>query len=380
MDFLSSSGFLTFVLVIGGLIFVHELGHFIAARRTGVRVDEFGFGFPPRVLGIVQDSEGRWRVFFGNRRPGRGSEDREAVKASLGTIYSLNLIPLGGFVRPAGEDNPSVPGGLAASSKRVRLVVLAAGAAMNLLVAYLAFVAGFKVGWPDRVAIANVVPESPASAAGLMPGDVILTASGNEIHYFAQLIRQTQEHLGLPLALEVQRGEETVKVTLVPRTEWPEDQGPMGIEMQMVFIKDYSWSQALVRAAQEIGLHIREIATLPSRIFKGEVPLAIARPIGLKGIYDLTDQAVESVQVTDEWYPLIQLVGLISVALAFTNLLPLPALDGGRILFVLLEAVRGRRVAPEREGFVHAVGFVVLLALMLIINVQDFVNPVVPPR
>jgi len=283
-------------------------------------------------------------------------------------------------VRPAGEDNPGVPGGLASASKGARFVVLVAGAAMNLLVAYLVFTVGFKLGWPDRVGVAVVVPDSPAQAAGLREGDVILKAGKTEIHYFSQLIRETQTHLGVPLPLVVERNGESFPVTLTPREEFPEGQGPMGIQMQPVLVKDYGWLEALGRSGQEIWLHLVEIVTLPGRILRDEIPLATARPIGLKGIYDLTDLAVETAQETSQWFPLIQLVGLISVALAFTNLLPLPALDGGRILFVLVEAVRGRRISPEREGLVHAVGFVVLLALMVIVNVQDFVNPVIPPR
>ncbi len=377
---LSSNGLLTFLLVIGGLIFVHELGHFLAARRTGVRVEEFGIGFPPRLLGAARDSAGRWHLFWFNNRPDRRratGPDPEGLSLPrpagprLGTVYSLNLLPLGGFVRPAGEDDPGVAGGLAAASKRARLLVLSAGVLMNLLAAAAIFAVGFKLGWPDRVGIAAVVAGTPAEAAGLQVGDVILSAGGVEIHDPGQLVNQTHRHLGQPMSLSLQRGEGYLQVTLTPRTEYPSGQGPMGIEMQPLLVQNYTWPQALVRGTQEVGYQLRQIATLPGRIASGELPLAVARPVGLVGIYDLTGQAVDAVQVTDQWFYLIQLVGAISVALAITNLLPLPALDGGRIVFVLLEAVRGRRISPEREGFVHAMGFLVLLALMLLINGQE---------
>jgi regulator of sigma E protease len=152
----------------------------------------------------------------------------------------------------------------------------------------------------------------------------------------------------------------------------------MGIAMGMAMVTDYSWPQAAVRAAQEIGFQFEEVLSLPGRLLRREVPIEMARPIGFVGMNDLTRAAVDAAQRINQIYPVLQLVGLISVALALTNLLPLPALDGGRILFVLLEAIRGRRVDPAREGLVHLVGMMLLIALMVVVTYQDIVNPIFP--
>jgi regulator of sigma E protease len=372
MSFLGNGSFFVFVVVLGVLVFVHELGHFLTARWLKVHIEEFGFGFPPRLLGVVRDANGRLRLFLGRNAP------KPAELGGARTIYSLNAIPLGGFVRPAGEDDPTVPGGLASAPKLHRLVILSAGAAFNLLFAFLIFVVGFRLGWPDRVYIAGVGEGSPAEAVGLRVGDVVLRANGVDIHYPQQLIEVTYDNLGQPVTLRVEREGQALELTLTPRPQPPEGQGPMGIQMGQALVTDYTWPQAVGRAGQELYFHFNELLRLPGRIIRQEIPLAVARPIGLVGLSDLTNVAVETAQEIDEWFPILQLVGLISVALATTNLLPLPALDGGRIVFVLIEVVRGRRVDPAREGLVHLVGFAMLLALMVVITYHDIVNPIVP--
>ncbi|MEO6624371.1 MAG: M50 family metallopeptidase, partial [Burkholderiaceae bacterium] len=193
-----------------------------------------------------------------------------------------------------------------------------------------------------------------------------------------QLSEQTYSHLGQPLALLVQRGNEQLQLTITPRTNPPEGEGPMGIEMRPDIVTNYSWPQAISRAAQEMGYQFRILIELPARVIQGQVPLSTIRPVGVVGLNDLTHEAVVTAQEINQWFPVLQLIGLVSVALATTNLLPLPALDGGRIMFVLLEAVRGRRVDPAREGMVHLVGMVMLLLLMVVITYQDIFNPIIP--
>jgi regulator of sigma E protease len=374
MDFTFNGigSFVIFLAVLNTLVFVHELGHFLTARLFKIHVEEFALGFPPRLVGLVRDREQRWRVFFGPKAP--SAEELGGPR----TIYSLNLLPIGGFVRPKGEDDPLITGGLASAPKRARIIVLAAGSAFNLLFAFLVFIVGFRVGWPDRVTITETVPGSPAQVVGLQAQDVILRADGVDVHYPQQITQVVYAHLGQSFELVVQRGEQEIAFTATPRREWPEGQGPLGIGMSRTMVTDYTWPQAALRAAQEIGYHFQEVVALPGRLIRREVSLTEARPIGFVGMNDLTRAAVTTAQEINQIFPVLQLVGLISVALALTNLLPLPALDGGRILFVLIEAIRGRRVDPMREGLVHLAGMVFLLALMVVITYQDIVNPIFP--
>lgn len=344
-------GWLLTILLIGALILIHEFGHFLAARLTGVKVEEFGLGYPPRLLTLFE----------------RG-----------GTKVTLNAIPFGGFVRPAGEDDPNIPGGLASAPKRVRAAVLLAGVGANLVTALIVFTIGFKIGWPDRVVIRSVVPDAPAAVAGLKPGDVVLKVNGKRVHQSTDLADVTYQNLGRPLSLQVARGADELTLAITPRTTWPEGQGPMGVEMQVDMVGTYTWLQSAGRSVETIGQQAWLLLTLPAKLIQGTISASQARPIGIVGLYDLTSRTIEAAQETSQWVILVQWVGLISTALALGNLLPIPALDGGRLLFVVIEAVRGRRIPPERERAVHAVGFVLLLGLMLYISYLDLVRPVIP--
>jgi regulator of sigma E protease len=372
MNLSTVGSFLVFVVVLSGLVFVHELGHFLTAKRFGIPIEEFGFGYPPRLIGIVRDANGKWRLVLGQKTP------KASELGGTRTIYSLNAIPVGGFVRPAGEDDPRVPGGLSAAPKRTRIAVLAAGSIFNLAFAFLVYVIGFRVGWPDRVVINTVVAGTPAEQAGLRAEDIVLTADGRDIHYTTQLSDATYDNLGVPMIVQVQRAAEELTLTVTPREAWPENEGPMGIEMRPDIVTNYTWPQAIGRAGQEMYYQFQILVELPARIFRQEVPLETLRPIGVVGLNDLTREAVTTAQEINQWFPVLQLIGLVSVALATTNLLPLPALDGGRILFVLIEAVRGRRLDPAREGMVHLVGMLMLLVLMAVITYQDIFNPIIP--
>lgn len=370
--FLQQLGYLlAFAAVLGSLVFFHELGHFLAAVKLGVKIKEFGIGFPPRLLGTARDKQGNRRWFFG--RPPADIDPNEV-------IYSLNWLPLGGFVRPAGEDDPMVPNGLAASAKRVRLTVLAAGPAANLIIGLLVFTLGYMIGWPNyRVKIANVVPDAPAAAAGLQAGDIVVSANGQEVSYINNdLTTVIRSNLGKPVALVVERGGRQLNLTVTPRTEWPEGQGPTGIELGFdTQLLHYSLPQAIWHSAGEIAFQIRETVMLPVRWISGQIKTEEVRFVSIVGLKDINDAAVDTARELGQWYPIIRLVGTITVALALTNLLPLPALDGGRILFVLIETLRGRRIAPEREGLVHLMGMMVLLVLMAMLIFNDLRNPLI---
>ena len=372
MNITGIGSFVIFIIVLSGLVFVHELGHFLTAKKLGIHVEEFGIGFPPRLIGFVRDAQGKFRLVVGQKVP------KPSELGGPRTIYSLNAIPLGGFVRPSGEDDPLTPGGLASAPKLHRIAVLAAGSTFNLLFAFLIFLVGFRLGWPDRVVVNRVVPDSPAAIGGLLPEDIVLSANDKDIHYSQQLSDVIYGNRGRPVELVVQRGDERLTLEVTPRTEWPSNEGPTGIEMRPDIVENYSWPQAAGRAGQELLYQFQVLIELPGRLLRQEVPLEAVRPVGVVGLNDLTREAVAQAQAIDQWFPLLNLIGLVSVALATTNLLPLPALDGGRILFVLIEAIRGRRVDPAREGLVHLVGMVMLLALMVIITYQDIFNPIIP--
>ncbi len=345
---------LAFFVVIGPLIFVHELGHFLAARRNKIVVEEFGFGYPPRLLTLFERN---------------------------GTKFTLNLLPLGGFMKPAGEDDPSVEGGLAAAPKRARLMVLAAGPAANFLVALLLLVTMFMVGAPEELpgALVTVVePGSPAEAAGMVPGDVIVAVDGQIINTYTDLTRYIFNHIGETMVFSVRRAETVLDLTLTARSEWPEGQGPTGIQIQPIYeVHRYGPLAAVGRSFQEMGALLRAFVELPVHVIRGQIDPRYLRPVSVIGISQMGGQAMEASIAQNAVWPIIQLTALISLALAVTNLLPIPALDGGRILFVLIEAVRGKRISPERETLIHFVGFAILIVAMFVFMYLDIVDPLV---
>lgn len=344
-----------FFIVLTPIILVHELGHFFAARLSNIRVEEFGFGFPPRAAKLAERN---------------------------GTIYSLNWIPLGGFVRPAGEDDPTVPGGLAAASKRARLFVLFAGAGANFIMALVVFWIAFMIGMP-AVAVSEVQPNSPAMVAGFQAEDVFLEIDGVTAESSGLIAEMMRAKAGERVEVLVQRGNETELLTVIPRLPGefnPElREGPIGVELMAA--PDgrritRGPGEALVESARSIWNIVYLTVSVPSMLINGEISASEARPVSVVGISQIAGQAAEVSVTNSNLFPILNMIGFISVALGFTNLLPIPALDGGRILFVLIEAVRGRRIEPEREGMVHVVGMLVLLGLMALLIVQDIVNPI----
>lgn len=343
-----------FFIVLTPIILVHELGHFWAARLSKIRVEEFGFGFPPRAMVLAKRN---------------------------GTIFSLNWIPLGGFVRPAGEDDPNVPGGLASASKRARLFVLFAGAGANFIMAFFVFWAAFMIGTP-AVAVSDVDPDSPAITAGFQPGDIFLEVGGIKADSSAVIAEVVRRNAGQPVAVVVSRDGVEVPLTVVPRQlgEYdPEVEGPIGVGLMMSAEGDRITRgpiEAAITSAESMWRIVSLTVQVPAMLIRGEIAPSDARPISVVGISQIAGQAAEVSVSGSNLFPILNMVAFISVALGFTNLLPIPALDGGRILFVLIEAIRGRRIEPEREGMVHIVGMLVLLGLMVLLIVQDIVNPI----
>lgn len=412
---------LSLVVALSIMVLVHELGHLIAAKVSQVVVEEFGIGYPPRLFTFWQ-SEGKilldgkaitiprrfslpaeiqafsavsYEATVDNRgrqvlsRIQRVDPDDPAVASATtvehldrGTRYSVNAIPFGGFTKMLGEEDPRYPGSLASKRKLARVFVLVAGGAMNLVTAVLFFSLAMGLGAPaiaepENAVINSVSPGSPAELAGLLPGDVIVAADGTEIPTITSLQEYTQGHLGVEMELTVERDGQAIDITVIPRPDPPAGQAPIGIGLSpRTTIRHFPWYEAVWLGLKDTVSLAGFILSVPIQIIRGLIPAELARPVGPVGVGQLVGDAVQFSVDTGWWYPALQMMGVLSVAIAMTNLLPLPALDGGRILFVIVEAIRGRRIDPAKEGLVHLIGMLLLLALMLLVTWQDVVNPV----
>ena len=336
-----------FLAVIAVLIIAHELGHFFTAKAAGVRVEEFGLGYPPRLLGL-------------KRGP---------------TTYSLNAIPLGGFVKMAGEEDPKVPDSLASKSIGTRLLVLSAGSIMNALLPIILFSIAFMIPHDivvGQVLVEEVAPGSPAEMAGIEAGDTIISTNGKEINNNVDLSRYIQLNLGQEITILVEHSDlSQEEVRLVPRWQPPPEQGAIGVAVRTNEPTTISQSEPFWRA---IPLGVNEcietfilFKNAILSIFLGTVDLEIGGPVAIAQITGEVAQAGIS--------PLLEFAAFLSINLAIINILPLPALDGGRIVFVLLEWVRrGKRISPKKEGLVHLIGFAMLMGLILAITYQDIVR------
>ncbi len=348
------------VFVIGLLIFFHELGHFLSARAVGVPVEEFGFGYPPRLAKI-----GEWK----------------------GTEISLNWIPFGGFVRPKGEADDNVEGGMAAAPAWKRLVIALSGPVMNFIIGILILMVIYSaIGIPasEEAMISQVSEGSPAMEVGLALGDIVLSADGQAVNDINQLIEIVNQNVGNPITLIIERDGQPTEFTLTPRENPPAGEGAMGVGLSNP-LKPTPFFQSIGYAFEATGFIIRETLMLPIRLIRGTVDPGLARPVGYKGIYDIYSYAVEMDQATElqiaEPLPIftLSIIANISLALGITNLLPIPALDGGRILFTLPELILRKRIPQKWENAVNTASFLLLIALMLVITVLDFTNPIILP-
>lgn len=336
-------GILTFIVVLALLILVHELGHFTMAKLFGVRVQEFGLGFPPRIK--------TWR---------RGN-----------TLYSLNALPLGGFVKMLGENGDEVePDSFGAQAPWKRFVILAAGPVMNVTLAIIIFFISFTEGLPSRYlnVITGVAPKSPAAQVSLLPGDRIVAVDGHPVKYSDSIAPLVKKHLGQPVRLSVQRANSTLTIRVVPRVAPPKNQGPIGITLEKPLITSYGPAKAARLSFKMVGLVVQSLPLLLENL-----PRDSSQVAGPIGIAQATTQTVQQ-EPQQGIGRLFQLVAVLSTSLGVLNLLPIPALDGGRILFVLIAWVRRKNVDPEVEGIVHMVGMAALLLLIVLISYQDIVR------
>jgi regulator of sigma E protease len=350
------------------LVVIHELGHYVTARLFGIKVLEFGIGYPPKLFGIK-----------------RGE-----------TVYSINLLPLGGFVKLLGEEDPSDPRSLASRKPWQRFIVLISGAFMNFILPLFVFIALAMVPQKNingQVQIQSVAAESPAERAGLKPGDIVLKIDGHEIKNTQDLSYRVRLRLGAETTWEVLRqkqaltapigvgrepgltptlppvSSETLVMRIVPRWRPPAGQGATGISIananaQIVTERSSFFTAvpgAFVRMGETLVLFKNEIE---SWIIRATSP-QLAGPIGIA-------QMTGEVARAGGWTAVLGFAALLSLNLAVLNVLPIPMLDGGRIVFVVLEWVRrGKRISPQKENLVHVVGMVVLLLAVVVVSYFD---------
>jgi regulator of sigma E protease len=352
---------LIFFIILSILILIHELGHFIVARWVGVTVEEFGLGLPPRIWG----------------------------KKIRGTIYSINWLPIGGFVKLAGEDDGDHKGLTQKSakhlfwarSKKERSAILVAGVTMNFLlaVALTTYLLTQGVAEPSgRVHIDRVVAGSPAEEAGIRVGDVVTEATvvadptkRVEVKVPEELISFTRTNAGEKMTIGILREGSASAVTVTPRKDPPAGQGPLGVAITDLTTKVYPISQAPFMA---LKINVERGWEMLRSIFVTIFRLVTLQPLsaeiaGPVGIAQVTGQAVQYGLLA-----VLEFMAILSLNLAVLNILPIPALDGGRLAFVFLEKFLGRRVRPAFERTAHQWGMIILLGLILLVTINDILR------
>lgn len=464
---------ISFIVVLGPIIIIHELGHFLACRLVGVTVLEFGIGLPPRALKLFERN---------------------------GTEFTLNWLPVGGFVRPLGEDFVRPVGPEASEKDRVRyaqyqaelealgrktnkikgmmeatpwqrLLFLFAGSGFNFLAAIVILAVAAMLGVPGPAPVVGAsAPESPAASpeTALVFGDVITAVNGQAVSTAEEIDAALEAGRDGPAMLTVERNGETREVTLdpttrrlraqgvmvvgvsaespadgvfevgdlitrvgdtnisitetlqeavreragqatsvtiirngeeqtveiTPRTDPPSGQGPVGISLQQLTfnptyglaavdtlngkIERLPFGEAVSYGLSQTGSILQRLIEFPVQLVRGLITIQEARPVSIVGITQIGGEALSRTLEDRQPHWILNFAALISIALGFTNLLPIPGLDGGRILFVLVEIVRGKPMSPEREGMIHLVGLMIILGLFAVLVVNDIVNPIGP--
>jgi regulator of sigma E protease len=335
-----------FVIALSVLVLVHEWGHLMAAKMTGVKVEEFGLGLPPRIIG----------------------------KKIKGTIYSLNWLPIGGFCKLYGEDGDG-KGGEAFNHKKPwqKLIIVLGGVVMNLVLAIVIFSVVYTIlGIPqetDKVKIVEVSQNSPAEKAGLKVGDWIVKIGDKGITQADQLTTEVAKYKGKKVALVVGKDKKIVEVEV--RDNPPVGEGSMGVAISNTEMEKVPWyrvDKGVVAGFKEAfywGKIIAEgVFQMIGGLFMGHVPKDVSGPIGMY-------EATSSINKNQGLLAVIHFFGIVSVNLAIVNVLPFPALDGGRIIFVLYEMVTRRKVNQKVEAVVNNLGMLLLLGLIVLITVGD---------
>ncbi len=365
-----------FLLILGVIVFFHELGHFMMAKLYGVKVEEFALGFPPKIFGIKKGE----------------------------TEYRLNWVPLGGYCKIVGEDGEEKNNPRSFGSKSIfqRFQIISAGVLMNFFLAFVIFSFIFMIGFPQditgkdlsiirasdnsgqasviideenaksvkdiKVQVSEIVKDSPADKAEIKIGDTIIKANETKINSIEDLQNYTQENLGEPIALSIIRGKESFTKEIIPRDNYPEDEGAMGVSLAQTAVVSYSFLEAIKQGFEyTVHLTIFIIMAFASIIWglvtTGKTVAEVSGPVG---IAVMTQQAAAMGFLT-----VLNFTALISVNLAIINALPLPALDGGRMVFLLVEKIKGSPLNQQWEAKANNVGFMLLMGLMVLVTFKD---------
>ncbi len=366
---------LIFIIILGILVFVHEFGHFVVAKKSGMQVEEFGFGFPPRIFGF-QRIEGKWKIV--------GLRNKQIDPSK--TVYSINYIPLGGFVRILGEnnDNENHPGSFINKGFWPRFFTLVAGVVMNVILAWVIFSAGYTIGLPvaidsladvpahatlthPQTAILDVTKNLPADKAGIKPNDIILSLDGKSFNSVDDFQKYIQTHEGLNITFEVQRGAEHLSIPVTPNVNPPAGQGATGISISLLGRLKYPWYLAIWQGA---AATLSGIASIVYGLYS-----LFSQHMGFSSLGGPVQIAKLTGQVAGLGFVfLMQFTAFLSLNLAVLNILPFPALDGGRVIFLLIETVRRKRNNQKVEQIVNTAGFVFLILLMIAVTVHDIIR------
>lgn len=385
--------FVLFVLILTILVFVHEFGHFITARKLGMRVYEFAIGFPPFAIGCYRDpSSGKLVWVKGKKKvkrnvldAGGGSEVEEHAEYPT-TLYSLNYLPLGGFCKIKGENGEEAKekDSFGAQKAWKRIVVLVAGVVMNFLLAGVLLGIGFMIGLPadvtgsqdssaqivqeSKVVIEQVEHDSPAEKAGLQFGDTILSLDGQAVPASQDVIAYTKAHLEKDIVVKVQRGQEEKIFTIHPSVVKPGESPRLGVLLADAGLIRYPWYIAIYKGFIAafwglVNIFIGFYILLKGLIFGQGMAFDVSGPIGIAGVIGKSAKLGISY--------LINVSAMISLSLAALNIIPFPALDGGRVLFVVLEKIFRRPVPLKYEQIAHTIGFILLLILIVVVTGRD---------
>ncbi len=345
--------FILVIVVVSLLILVHEWGHFYSARKLGVKVEEFGFGFPPKIYSRVKN----------------------------GVRYSFNLLPFGGFVKIFGEQGEGEESKDSFISRPIwqRFVIIGAGVFMNLVLAWIFFSIGAGIGVPQAgdteglpVSIIAVIPGSPADLAGLKFGDEVMELRGTGLSLRVESEQDIRDFVdayrGEEITLVVKRGGSVQEVKATPRAHIPEGEGPLGVALGRLSIARAPWYLAPLEGMKmlirSIYFTLGGLWFIVKEIFiEGRTSVAVSGPVGI--FFFAKDTLALGIAYV------LQFIGMLSVNLAILNFLPIPALDGGRILFLAIEKIRGRRIDPGIENLAHSLGFAFLVLIMILVTYKD---------